>query len=179
MHRTPDLSHWDALADDETPEAEPTDFGETCRGPDCERDATRFGLCWGHAKQHQRGQTLTALAEKVTPEEAALVAAEKLVNASAEDDGRYQLLRKSALATFKRLGRRELAASVKAGMAEARAKGTRLGRPPKVTGPQVEHAFCITKSVTMTAQLLGVSRKTISNHLRAAPRKRRARPQKG
>ncbi|MER7212432.1 recombinase family protein [Streptosporangium sp. NPDC000239] len=55
------------------------------------------------------------------------------------------------------------------GLAAARARGQRLGRPPALTPEQVEHARHLltnpTATVTSIAKLLGVSRSTLYKHV--------------
>lgn len=58
-----------------------------CSFPDCLEEAKRYGLCWGHAKQRQRGRELTPLAQAMSPKEAFLEAA--LAWVEAEGDAEY------------------------------------------------------------------------------------------
>jgi len=55
------------------------------------------------------------------------------------------------------------------GLDAARARGTRLGRPPAMTDEQIRHARDLLarpeNTVTSIAKLLGVSRNTVYNHV--------------
>ncbi|WP_256103093.1 helix-turn-helix domain-containing protein [Streptomyces sp. Ncost-T10-10d] len=55
------------------------------------------------------------------------------------------------------------------GMAEARARGERIGRPPAVTAEQILHARSMLAepeaSVTFIAKLLGISRTTLHKYV--------------
>ncbi len=57
-----------------------------CSLPDCDRPLFRLGLCQAHCKQLQRGQVLHPIKERLSPAEAALVAALELADADAEND---------------------------------------------------------------------------------------------
>lgn len=69
-----------------------------CAFPDCTEDAQRYGLCWGHAKQKQRGRPLTPLREVLNPKEAVLAAAVDWVEVDSEDDDAYQRAEQAVLA---------------------------------------------------------------------------------
>lgn len=150
--------------DDEPQELEHRD---TCSGPGpCDEEAVRGGLCWAHQKQQQRGHALTVLREKLSPEESALLASEKLVNADSENDESYRRLRKNALATYTKLGRATINARISEGMRASQAKGVHLGRPLEVASEEVQRVYSITRSTRMTAALLGVHVKTVRARLK-------------
>ena len=66
-------------------------IGAYCAFPECGEEAQRYGLCWGHAKQKQRGRGLTPLKEQLTPEEAVLEAGSDWLEA--EEDADYRRAR--------------------------------------------------------------------------------------
>ncbi len=70
---------------------------EFCGYPDCDRPLWRLGLCQTHGKQRQRGKPLRPIPERLTPGEAALVAAFELAEANSEDDKEYERLRAAFL----------------------------------------------------------------------------------
>ena len=64
-------------------------MGESyCAFPDCGEEAQRYGLCWGHVKQKQRGRPLTPLKEALSPEEAVLAAGNDWLEADENDEYR-------------------------------------------------------------------------------------------
>jgi hypothetical protein len=63
---------------------------DRCIGPECERQADRGSLCWGHRKQMERGQVLRPIA-KLTPEERVIEAGSAYLEA--EDDDEFRTTR--------------------------------------------------------------------------------------
>jgi DNA invertase Pin-like site-specific DNA recombinase len=138
-----------------------------CRGPECDRPAFRGDLCEAHTKQQQRTGKLTAIAEKLTAEQRAFEAGNAMLEWDGDDAG-FERLRRAYLLACKVLGRKGYLDGVRKGLEAARARGVRLGRPPKVGLEEIRSKLSIVKSVAMVAQLLGVHRRTIERHLRAA-----------
>ena len=138
-----------------------------CRGPECDRPAFRGELCEAHVKQQQRGNKLTPIAEKLSAEQRAFEAGNAMLEWEGDDSG-FERLRRAYILACKVLGRKAYLDAVQKGLEAARARGVRLGRPPKVGLAEIQSKLSIVKSVAMVAQLLGVHRRTIERHLRAA-----------
>ncbi len=89
------------------------------------------GKCQAHLKQMQRVGKLSPIAEKLSAEERSLVAHDAWLKAG-DSDEEYEVRRRAALAAAKQLGKKETCEAIRKAMAEARTRGVRLGRPPKV-----------------------------------------------
>jgi hypothetical protein len=138
-----------------------------CTVGDCERP-TREGrrLCEAHEKRLQRGQPLTApLAERLSPKERLLEAARRWVESDAEDDGEYERNERAVLRAAKAFGPAATGAIIREALAEARARGVRLGRPPKVDTGEAQAMVERLGTVQLAAAALGVSRDAVRRAL--------------
>ncbi len=64
---------------------------EYCRGPECEKEAARDGLCWAHLKQLERtGRTKPVKDRPADAEERLFEASLALADADAEDDRAFR-----------------------------------------------------------------------------------------
>lgn len=139
-----------------------------CTVSECE-EPTREGRvrCEFHEKRHQRGQSLTApKVERLTPKQRVLEAAISL--ADAETDAEYEKAERAMLKAARDAGPRLHGELVRQGMAEARRRGVRLGRPREVTPEQAREAVRRCGSIVAAARALGRNRDTISDALRRA-----------
>lgn len=144
-----------------------------CEAPDCDRPAFRLGLCEAHCKRKQRGKPLAEpIAEQLSPKRRALEASIDLVEAG-DDDREYAKRERAWLAAVRGYGSAARGELISMAMAEAKARGVRIGRPPKVTAAMLRELL----SVSGLARLLQVDRKTIRRALRAHGEKRGISPQ--
>lgn len=130
-------------------------------GSVCEELAYRKGLCPLHLKQQQRQRPFTPKAEKLNLEEKAIEAWSAYVEASSVDDREYERKRRAALASALELGQTKLSERVRRGLALAKRRGVRLGRPPKVDDDQVKRLLKQLGSIRAVAAKLGVSTSTV------------------
>lgn len=134
-----------------------------CTVAECE-SPTRQGRirCDFHEKRHQRGQTLTApKQERLSPKDRLLEAAFRLAESDSENDAEYERNARALLRAARRLAPQASGEVVRRGMAEARTRGVRLGRPPEVTAEQAAEAVRTMGSIAAAARALGASRPAI------------------
>jgi hypothetical protein len=144
-----------------------------CTAAECE-EPSRQGraYCEHHEKRHQRGQSLTApKAERLSPKEALLVAAQRWVDTDSEDDAEYQRRERAVLRAALRSAPHVTGESVRQGMAEAQQRGVRLGRPPVVTAEQAKEMVRRLGTAALAARALDVSESAVRRALR-----RRSKP---
>lgn len=144
----------------------PTAGGE-CSVDGCPRQAEHDGLCQGHLKRRQRGQVVNEpLAARPSGVERLTEAALRYAAAEGEEDFRRAKdnLRKAAVAVQTSKVISEL---TREALAQRKAAGARLGRPPKVTTEQVIQAYLANPNAgtrALAAQF-GVCVQTIRIHL--------------
>jgi DNA invertase Pin-like site-specific DNA recombinase len=131
-----------------------------CEIGDCDRLAFRDGKCSTHVKQLQRTGKTAPIAEKLSLEERVIVTHDEMMRAG-DDDDEYERARRAMLLACKALGKKEASQALKQSFAAAKARGVRLGRPPKADAEEIRRTLEIIGSVTLTARLLGVSRITV------------------
>ena len=136
---------------------------EDPKDPGFPRPAFRNGKCSTHMKQLQRTGKTAPIAEKLTDEERAIESGTKMLEADA--DGDYAKHRRAFLAAAKALGDRERVEALKKSRAAARARGARIGRPPKVSTERVLQLLRILGKAALVAQVLEVDRRTVYRHL--------------
>jgi hypothetical protein len=151
-----------------------------CDEPDCDRPVAGHGRgkCSTHLKQLQRTGKTAPIAEKLTPRERVLEAGDAWLNAS-DDDDEYDRAERAFILQAKNLGRAAVVEAIKVGLADARARGVRIGRPPKVTDEELLHAFTVANgSVTMTARFLRLAISSVYERLlrKGLLSERRGRP---
>lgn len=153
-------------------------------GEQCDRPVAGHGKgkCPAHLKQLQRRRRCVPIAAKLNPEERAVVAGTAMLEADSDEE--YETRRRAFIAACKALGgnsewmgtelgrladeaRRRRSLEVKNGLAAARARGARLGRPPKVDAAELERLFERLKSARLVAVALAVSVRTVNRRLRA------------
>lgn len=141
-----------------------------CAISTCERE-TRDGreLCDLHEKRKQRGGDMHApVQERLNPEQRFFEALERYNDVSSEDDGAYLHERKRLLAAVANFSNNAMSAIVKQALAEARARGIRLGSPPKLDYANIHGLVALWGGVSRAARELGVSRRTVQRALRRA-----------
>lgn len=139
--------------------------------PDFPRPAFRNGKCSTHMKQLQRTGKTTAIAEKLTDEERAIEAGTAMLQAEADDDAAYAKHRRAFLVAARALGDRARVEALKQSFAAARARGQRIGRPPKVATERVLQLVRLLGKAALVAQVLGVTKMTVYRHLSASNKK--------
>ena len=139
-----------------------------CSVADCPKPAKKGGLCWGHLKAAQRGQTVSReLAKRhSTPlerlTEAALTYAE--VDADEEWDRAKNNLAKSAVAYT----RKHIAEATRAAMARLKAEGRQLGRPRKLQPVEAVRLVEELGGARKVAKAMGVSVRSVRRAVREA-----------
>lgn len=147
-------------------------MNEYCKNPDlgngqgCDRQ-TKEGRefcdrCYKRVQRRGRQALSDPPLERLPPMERALEAARKWVESSAEDDEDYERNRRSFLSAAKDLGLRQVRERISQGMATAKARGVRLGRPPKLAGAeQMARTLVQHLGVVAAARAMQVDRKTL------------------
>ena len=135
----------------------------TCDGPECEREAVPGGrFCAGHYKQHSRGQPLTPLRSYASTWDRLVESAISFVDADSDDDLEFKRA-KDALAAaaraYKSDSQRE---AIRAGIARARAKGIRVGRPRSAEYDQVRE-LVKRLGIRGAARAMGLPKSTVWN----------------
>jgi hypothetical protein len=148
-----------------------------CTAPGCE-EPSRQGRthCGFHEKRLQRCQCLTARCqcltapkvERLSPKERLEEAAHRFAESDAEDDAAFQRNQRDLLRAARQFAPQAPGELVRQGMAEARARGVRLGRPPSVTPEEAYEAVHRFGSIVAAARALGRDRDTVSGALRRA-----------
>jgi hypothetical protein len=140
-----------------------------CENPECERP-TKEGrkYCDRCYKRVQRGQPLTAPAPKLSPLERAFEAARTWVESPSDDDEAYERNKRAFISAAKDLGGRVRKDQIRQGMAAARARGVRLGRPPKLMGSEAMAQTLVAHlGIVAAAKAMRVDSKTLRRALRA------------
>lgn len=163
-------------------------------GNPCGREVGGHGeeCCSTHRKQLQRTGTMVPIAEKLTPEERAIAAGTAMLEADGDDE--YAAHRRAWLTACKDIGakstgaelaamkerittleaslgkvaddlRRQRSEEVKRGLSAARARGVRLGRPPKVSLAELERLFSLFGSGVMVARAIQQHQATVNARL--------------
>lgn len=139
--------------------------------PDFPRPAFRNGKCSTHMKQLQRTGKTAPIAEKLNDEERAIEHGTKMLQAGDNDD-EYERHRRAWLQACRALGDKERVESLRKAMAAARARGARIGRPPKVETKRVVKLVRLLGKASLVAEVLGVTKMTVYRHLSRASNKR-------
>jgi nucleotide-binding universal stress UspA family protein len=141
-----------------------------CAVGDCERP-TRGGrtLCEAHEKRKQRGQPLTAeISERLSPKQRLIEAALRLVDTDPEDDTAWEANERAVIRAARVFAPSATGEIIRQALADARARGVRLGAPPKIDGAQARQMVKRLGSITLAAKALGVDRDTVSRALKRA-----------
>lgn len=111
-----------------------------CQAPGCDlptKEGRRF--CPRDTKRDQRrraGRSAPPLgappAERLDPIEQLLDAANRWVETPAEDDAAYEANKRAVIAAARKVGPTALRDAIRHGLASARARGVRIGRPRKL-----------------------------------------------
>ena len=136
-----------------------TDDRLYCRYPECDEPIAGHGqdVCWTHLKQLQRTGKMKPIAEKLSPEERVILAANEL--AEADTDGDYKSARKKVLQAA-----RALAPKVREEIMRPR------GRPRVVDPAELDRLLKLyanqSGKVFKIARKLGVHFTTVYNYLK-------------
>ena len=149
-----------------------------CIVADCEEVSDGHGdKCAMHAKRLQRdpsGRTLRA------PKAERLSVSERLIEgcialADADGDEQFDSRKRYVLGLARQLGgRREDGERIRLAMAEAKARGVRLGRPPVLTPERAAELLAKEGSAKRIAATAGVSLRTVRRVLRVLRQSRTA-----
>lgn len=140
-------------------------------GGHCENcgDPTRDGnrsFCARCEKRRQRGQSLAApKQERLSPADRVLEAVGEWVDADSEDDEAYQAKRRAALRACRAFAPHASSEAIREGLREAKRRGVRVGRPPKLDAESARVMLARLGSVAQAAKALGVDRGTVSRAL--------------
>ncbi len=152
-----------------------------CDEPDCERPLAGHGRgkCAAHLKQLQRHGKTVPIVEKMSPEERAIEAGSAMLDADSDEE--YKTKRRSWLIACKALGRTDDAAAaavdieaavrrqrsleVRNGLEGARARGVRLGRPPKVPDERLRELLQVCRTGAALARVLAMNPASINARL--------------
>jgi len=141
-----------------------------CRGPgpngdSCERPLWGHGeLCQTHTKQRQRTGELTPIRENTTPRERLLELIYQLSECS-DDDAEYERLSRAVDRSALALGWSMRAKAIREGLAHAKARGVRVGRPPKLQPEKTRRVYLRAGSIAAAARRLRVSRAAVRRAL--------------
>lgn len=141
----------------------PGEDGNPCGRPNAKHGAG--GKCEPHLKQLQRTGKMVPIVRKISAEERVINAADHLVQVDPLDDVAYTKAREAVLAAARALGATARRNAIRKGLERAARRGTRIGRPPKVTAAEVRKLLRQLKSPAAVARKLGVDRKTVYNRL--------------
>lgn len=146
-----------------------------CEAPDCDRPAFRLGLCEAHCKRKQRGRSLSEpIAEPMSLKRRVIEASLRLADANTDEEyeraeralvavAREYGLKESAIDAMLEKAKRDRGERIRQGQQRAKANGSRIGRPPKLTAEVLRRLL----SVSGLSRVLGVDRKTVRRALRA------------
>jgi len=151
----------------------------TCQAlEDCDRPVEKSGLCAGHRKQKQRGQSFTPLAanrglpvdspHRLTYHEALVEAALAVADCDAEDDARWARLDGALCRAAVRFAKQAVTQRIREGMERRRAAGLPVGGKVKVSQEQARAAVEQARGIRAAARSMGVSRDAVRRALRRA-----------
>jgi DNA invertase Pin-like site-specific DNA recombinase len=121
--------------------------------------------CASHLKQLQRTGKTTTIASKLTLKQRFFEEVYKLADWDSDDDPGCERQMRKVLTMGKQAGMADLSERIRDGVKAARARGKRLGRPPKYDQVTVLVAFEALGSVTQVSRRLGIPRRTIYAYL--------------
>ncbi len=138
--------------------------------------------CQAHLKQLQRDGRMKPIAEKLTPIERCLVAGSAWVEADSDDDQEAKRLERifvaacmalkakgapeSSIEEIRKTVIAERAEAIRKGLERARARGVRLGRPPKVDVDELTRLLGLRLSVAAVARELRLGIRTVYRYAR-------------
>lgn len=144
---------------------------EYCAAPDCELPVHRLGYCMAHSQQMHRTGKVGPIAPRLSPAQRLIEQALALADADPLDDEEFERIRRSLLLTAKTYGTeaavRQHGEKLSRALAAAKARGVRLGRPPKVTLEQIQAVTAEFASRKAAAERLRISERTLYRYQRA------------
>lgn len=146
-----------------------------CSFPECDEPVFRDELCSTHTKQQQRGKALSPIQERLTPKQKLFEAVIAWADADSCDEEAYSEKERALLYAARVYGkgstgedtwtaaieRQRCVDAIRAGIAAARARGVRLGRPPVINAVDVVRMLNAGKSRRETAREMGVSKSRV------------------
>lgn len=156
-----------------------------CRGPasggsTCEREVSGHGedLCETHMKQWQRNGKLTPIAEKVSAKEHLLNLVDRWAQADGDDE--YDAAERAVVSYAKSMGKnaitaeeindllkKALSTAARKRLADSRARGVRIGRPPIIDPKEAARLFELGK-LELIGKMLKVHARTVRRALTKA-----------
>ncbi len=115
--------------------------------------------CSTHLKQLSRTGKMMPITEKLTPLGKLIEASNRLAAADSDED--YELAVRAAITAGVGLGDKERRDLIRKAMAEARARGVRLGRPVVADGDEAARLYLLLGRVEQVAGVMRVSVRTI------------------
>lgn len=140
-------------------------MAEWCSIDGCSRRAHAHGLCSAHLKRRNRGQPVNVTIRDSPKSEWEVLTENALAYANAESDEDFQRAKDNVRKAALTYGRVRHAEKTRQALAEAKASGTRLGRPPAVDAREAAQQAALA-GLSETALALGVSVSTIKRALR-------------
>ena len=151
-------------------------MAEVCSIDGCARPAARGGLCWGHLKRRQRGAVVDVELRPAAGGQAPVTletsrglfldAVLAYADAPVDDDDEYRRaldrLEKAAVA----FARRRTTARVRESLAQRKAAGKPVGRPPRLQLAALRRALELAGTVRGAAKVLRVSRVAVQRAMR-------------
>lgn len=146
----------------------------SCAIEDCDKPASKAGMCWGHAKRKARGQTVSGPIKERPKSKSEWLREAALAYADADSDDEEAFTRavdslRKAAAAFGSATNERVGELTREALALLKSKGVKLGRPHRVSPEQAEQAIQKYGSVTKAAKRLRINRATL---YRALLRKR-------
>ena len=150
------------------------------KNPGFPRPVFRRGKCEPHCQQIGRTGTTKPIAERKSAKERLMDLGDEWLNET-EDDAREAVLWKrfikmakgmpdeddtgALVERFKSEHRRRRADAARRGLEAAKARGVRIGRPPKVETDEVRRVYQLLRNVTRTALVLKLDPANVSRRL--------------
>ncbi len=161
-----------------------------CDVAECDRPVAGHGQdkCSTHLKQMQRHGKTSPINEKLTPEERCIAIGSEMLEADSDEE--FASRRRAFLLACKALGekaagrmadlgalanelRQRRSTEVKNGLAGARARGVRLGRPQRVSDEELQRLFELLKTGAAVARVLKMHPASVNERLLRLYGKRR------
>lgn len=139
-----------------------------CSVDGCDKPVGKEGLCWGHRRRRQRGQVVNTSLRSRPESPMARLCEAAIVYANAEEDDDFARARDNLRKAASAYGGMSVPELVRRALEEARQRGVRLGRPPKVEPELVAKMVLEVGGLDEVAARLSVSVWTVRRALRRA-----------
>lgn len=146
----------------------PGQYGDTCDRPVAGHGK---GKCSTHLRQLSRTGSMQPIEEELTPMERTLKAIGTLAEADSDQD--WETAYRTVVANLKNVSKAEFRKAIREALGFVRARGVRLGRPPKVAPELVAHLYAVTGATFVVAEMLEVTDRTVQLVLKRNSEKNR------